>query len=139
MFLMCLLLSGCYGSDFRNYIPGTGDTHSGRRPTDYAPSKWISENPNIWFEVPTSEDDDSNTQAFLNGEIMLEDKTIRITVFFNRGRSIFIYNEDSQGEQVLYGLCTFDPEKLIVEIDKKDDAIFGGQYKEITFVKAASE
>jgi hypothetical protein len=139
MFLMCLLLSGCYGSDFRNYIPGAWDPHSGERPKDYAPSKWVSENPNIWFEVPAFEEGNSNTQTSLNGEIMLEDKTIKITVCFDGGRSVFIYNADSEGGLLLTGLCTFDPEKLIVEIDKKDDVIFGGKYEEITFVKSASE
>jgi hypothetical protein len=139
MFLMCLLLSGCYGSDFRNYIPGAWDPDSGKRPTDYGPSKWIYEDPNIWFEVPAPEEGSSNRQTALNGEIKLEDKIIKITVFFNSGRTVFITKADTEDGLLLTGLCTFNSEKLVVEIDKKDDVIFGGQYDEITFVKAASE
>jgi len=44
------------------------DPHQGERPTDYAPSKWTSEAPSIWFEVLAPNDDNSRAKS-LNGEI----------------------------------------------------------------------
>lgn len=137
--LMCLLLSACNGFDFRDYIPGMWDPHQGKRPTDYAPSKWTSEAPNIWFEVLASDDDNSKIQKALYGEIILDDKTIKIIVSFDGGKSVFIYNVDSEGGLLLKGTCKFNSEKLIVTIDKETDVIFNGQYDTITFVKKTTE
>lgn len=137
MVLICLLLSSCNGFDFRDYIPGMWDPHQGERPTDYAPSKWTSETPNIWFKVLTSADD--NSQESLNGGIVLDDKTIKITVSFDGGKSVFIYNADSEGGLLLKGTCRFNPEKLIVTVDKETDAILNGQYDTITFVRKPTE
>lgn len=139
MVLMCLLLSACNGFDFRDYIPGMWDPHQGERPTDYVLSKWSSETVNIWFEVLTADDDNSKTQKSLNGEIILDDKTIKIKVSFDGGRSIFIYKADSEGGLLFKGTCKFDPEKLIVTIDKGTDTLFNGQYDTIIFVKNPME
>lgn len=115
------------------------DPHQGERPTDYAPSKWSSEAPNIWFEVLATDDDNSKTQKSLNGEIILDDKTIKITISFDGGKSVFIYNADSEGGLLLKGTCKFNSEKLIVTIDKKTNAILNGQYDTITFVRKPTE
>jgi len=133
--LMFLLLSVMNGFDFRDYIPGMWDPHQGERPTDYAPSKWASFTPNIWFEVLASDDDNSKLQASLNGEIVLDDEILKIKLSFDGGKSVFIYNAGSEGGLLLKGTCKFNSEKLIVTIDKKSDVIFNGQYDTITFTR----
>lgn len=137
--LIGLLLTRCDTFDYRDYIPGMWDLHKGERPTDYAPAKWSSENPNIWFEVPVPEDENASSQIALNGEIVLDDRTIQITVRFDPGRTIFVYNAAPEGGILFDGTCKFSSEKLIVKINKKSDTIFDGQYDKITFVKTATE
>lgn len=137
--LMCLLLSACNGFDFRDYIPGMWDPHQGERPTDYAPSKWTSKIPEIWFEVLASDDNTSNAQQSLNGEIILDDKTIKIVVCFDGGRSVFIYKADAEGGLLLNGTCKFNPGELIITVDKETDTLFNGEYETITFVRCTKD
>jgi hypothetical protein len=52
---------------------------------------------------------------------------------------MFIYNAGSEGGLLLKGTCEFNPEELIVTIDKETDAIFDGQFDSITFVSNPTE
>ena len=63
-----MLLSGCYGRDIRNYIPLKCDPYRDEKPTAFVPSKWVSDEPYIWFNVLA--DDDVEGQATVDGKVI---------------------------------------------------------------------
>ena len=114
---MVLLLS-CCGVDF----------HSGKRPYDYPSTKWVSEDPEIWFGGRYD-----HNHGF-DGLLLVDGQSIEINVFFNKGSGVSFTKryEDELGTR---GLCKFSPDKLIVKIDKERDTYFNGRYKTITFFR----
>lgn len=138
--MMCLLLSSCSDFDIKDHIPGMWDPYLDKRPPDYAPSKWVSEDPNIWFEV-LAYDDYSEQENSLHGEIILDNKIIEVLPYFNRhgSRMVTFYYGGAEGGALLQGSCRFSPEKLVITVDKKNDKVFRGQYDTITFVREAAE
>jgi hypothetical protein len=119
---MFVLSSGC-GTDF----------HNGERPIDYSPAIWVSEEPKMWFEVG------NRRSREVDGYLILDGQRIKVNVFFDRGRSVFILrkNDENPDEDliIIHGLCVFRPDKLTVSIKKEDDKIFNGQYKKIIFIR----
>ena len=126
MLCLCyILLSTCDPIfDIRACIPGIWNPFNGERPTDYVPSKWVSKDPYIWFEVLPSEDDATLPQKPLRGQIVLGDTIIEITAGFISGRSMYIDKANTSNGCIFEGICKFGPEKLIVRITKKTDLFF---------------
>ena len=112
MIFIFVLTSGC-------------DMNAGKRPYDYPPAKWVSEEPEIFF-------DGVYKRHGLDGYLILEGQSIEINVFFNRGKGVSISIDDSIK---LIGLCVFHPNKFTISVKKEDDNIFNGQYKKITFIR----
>lgn len=120
-----ILLSCCF------YIPGAG-----KRPYDFDQTKWVSETPDIWFEI----DDDIDKEFWLDfyGEAKIGDEYVEITVTFDYGYGFYCTKkgeEDNEEFEYFRGFCTFDEDQLTVKIKKSEDNLYDGQYKEIVFVK----
>lgn len=136
IFLMCLFLTSCV--DIDNLSIGCKQDYYGNvKPQAYGPAKWVSDEPNMWFEVTTPPDDNSPFDVPLHGEMVLDDKIVKIAVFFNPANSIDIAIEKGkdQYEGSLLGLCKFGSEKLRVKVYKDRDELFNGKYRKITFVR----
>lgn len=129
---MLMLLSGCYGSDIRDYIPGTWDPHKGERPTDYPSTKWVSQSPELWFEVP-----DEDSDAAPKGQIRIDDQTTELFVYFNGFKTAFFSKADGSG-LLFSGTCQFGSKKLVVTIDPEYDTLLDGRYKKLTFQRKAA-
>jgi len=132
---LLIIFSGCNMYNF----------HHGKRPIDFPDTKWVSDDPDVWFEV-----DGSTDSSELYGKMLENGEYIDIVVSWDSGGAISIYRADIKegieyGEYynwLLYGSCKFTPERLIVETYKKNkhannykDLIFNYQYDEITFIK----
>ena len=129
IFVICiLLLSGCYGRDIRNYLPLKCDPYRDEKPTAFVPSKWVSDEPYIWFNVTASNNAD--------GQATVNDKVINIRVEFSDSRSFFAF-DSKENEMILEGACEFYDDKFIVEIDEKWDLLYNFKYPKITFYKCA--
>ena len=117
-FLLCLFFCGC------NF-----DTYYGKRPFDYDNAIWICENPCGWFLIDHNEDEYYNPK----GEIEIDEKKIRIQLFFIH-ETEYVILSDGLGADT-FGECIFSPQKLIIKVDKEDDAIFEGKYDELIFIR----
>ncbi len=111
---------------WKDFFIGNWDPYGDIKPSSFVPSKWISENPNIWFEVLSDDE--------IVGQTIYQGKNIDISVNFNRGRSMMIYSNEIEGGPDFMGFCKFGEEELKVRIqDKDEDKIFQGKYDEIIF------
>lgn len=123
-FLLFTLFHGC------NFIP-----HQGERPFDYPPARWISENPNIWFDV-VSHDGNPSRRSEPKGKVELTGRSVEIIVGFDITNRIFVReNINASNPQGFNGTCKFNPEKLIVTVNKEKDTLFHGEYDTITFIR----
>ena len=50
------------------------DPYAGKRPSDYDDAKWVCEEPNIWFEVNSDEEE----SYYPKGEIVYNNQTIQV-------------------------------------------------------------
>jgi len=114
-----LNLSGCI------YKPG-------QRPTDYGPAIWISEDPDIWFEV-LEYDQNRNYQTI--GQLTLNGNVYNFIAYFNYASGVRFTDAEDRSNEYFIGSCKFGPEKLIIKVNPKYDRIFNGQVKEITFIR----
>ena len=127
-----MLCTGCHNvlKFHGNYYVGQGS-----RPTDFPGTKWISEDPDIWFDVIVTNDDTG--QRELQGVLNKDGILMNITLFINPNGTIFIFDASTGKGRIMTGMCNFYPGKLIVEIDKTAVNIFEGKYDTITFKKTA--
>ena len=110
------------------------DINAGKRPYDYPPAKWVSEEPKMWFEIGES---DNNPYALLeeiNGYLVLDGQNIEIEVFFDYGVGVF-FSEKGYYEPFTMGICKFFPDKLVVQIYKERDNFLNGLCDTITFIR----
>ena len=118
MLCSLVLISGC--------ILG-GD----KRPSGFPNTKWVSEDPEIWFEVKFPYD-----YIELYGQMKTDDDYIEIVVLFDAGTAFKLCEvSEVSGEEkrtrILSGYCKYSAsssEKLVVEISKKHEDIFNGKY-----------
>ena len=115
------------------------DPYAGKRPSDYDDAKWVCEEPNIWFEVNSDEEE----SYYPKGEIVYNNQTIQVVFkFVNQTNRVFI-NQYSYADAyrisgdncVFGGECEFSPEKLIIKIEKDTDTVFNGEYDELVFIR----
>lgn len=142
--LILFSFSSCENFDIRDYIPGNWDPYYGERPVDYPSAKWVSTDPDIWFEV----EEDSHVGERVYGRLTLEDTPVDISVRFNRqSRRVQIYvtspdfDTGYDGKQILVGTCDFGPDKMVMYVHEEDEETewledyFEGKYKKITFIR----
>ena len=110
--IIAILLVGC-------------DRYNGRRPYDYGPAKWSSENPEIVFYTSPE------TGCHPEGTLWIDEVEIPIVVYFDYSNGVEICKKDEGYHLVLRGICTFAPDKLVVEVTGGKE--FKDQYEEIVF------
>jgi hypothetical protein len=110
-----------YSSFYFFLSSGCGvDFHSGKRPYDYPPAKWMSKEPEMWFGS------NYNFDGYgFDGCLILGSQSIDIQVFFNKGNGVSFIKK-GKDEPGTRGWCKFGPDKLVVRIDKERDAYFNG-------------
>ena len=121
IFLMCILsFMGC--------------TRTSRtRPIDYAPSKWVSEEPDMWFIVPEQDHSAYTYSEPAAGEITIEGQKIPFQIWFTPVDLVTFYNDEGD---LFDGICKFSPEKMTVKIRKsEEDKAFHGTVDKIVFVR----
>ena len=127
--IMCFLLQGCWG--------GWTDINAGKRPTDQGYGRWVSENPNIYFEV--SEKFLELTGFRTYGQMVIDGVTTEIVVYFDYGTGMYVDELLSDGDRELLfgGTCNFSPDKLVLSINNKikGSLEFDKSIKKITFIK----
>jgi hypothetical protein len=118
------------------------DVYAGRRPTDYKETKWVSADPNIYFEVSESH----NTTALTYGEIFANDTITEMYVLFDMGgRAEFTYLPDAKESgstprnMIFRGRCKFGKDKLIVDILSNDAGLLADDVTQIKFVREPLE
>lgn len=127
--IFALLLNSCMN------IP------NGEYPFDYPAAMWVSEEPDIWFEVT-----DTTGRRDAKGELTIGDEVYEICVLFGYSNDMTVlngYNADptDNNNWLFCAKCKFGAEKLIVKIkkDEKFPDIFNGEVDEITFIRIPIE
>ena len=127
--IFALLLNSCM------YVP------NGEYPFDYPAAMWVSEEPDIWFEVT-----DTTGRSDAKGELTIGDEVYEIVMSFSYSYSVVVINGydsvySDKRNWLFRGRCKFGAEKLIVKIDKdeKFPDIFNGEVDEITFIRIPIE
>jgi hypothetical protein len=124
-------------------LPAGCDPFHGRRPIDYPNTRWVAENPELFFEVGT---DNNVTYA----QIITDDEEIELLCNFGiSGALIFFYPLSAlmppteahpygiiRGADMLFsGLCKFGKSKLIVTINNNDKGFLDDSITEIVFIR----
>ena len=125
LIICCCVLQGCV------------DFNAGKRPAEYINTKWISDNPNVYFEV--REEFMELYKTITYGEIFYNGNSIDVYVGFDMGKGVAIRElsncYDLSIPPLLRGLCEFGEDKFIVEVIEKDEKWFDEDLKEITFIR----
>ncbi len=69
----------------------------------------------------------------MNGQLTLPERTIPLIVSFDYTDKIYFATEKNTGG--LDGSCKFNPDKLIVTVDKESDTLLSGKYETLVFVR----
>jgi hypothetical protein len=121
------------------------DVYGGRRPADYKETKWVSVDPNIYFEV--SEENYTITNDITYGKIITNETTTEVRVHFNMGRRVDFRYLPGEKEivsshkdgLVFSGECKFGKDKLVVDILSNDAGLLPDDVMQITFVREPLE
>ena len=134
------------------------DPMQGKRPVDFPGTKWVCENPDIFFEVrkvkihyiivkgdETVETYDRLTNGAI-GEISISGQITEIEVSISRGNTIYVrlrqddVTEGDWGEDVLFrGKCNYYPDKLVVSVYNDEFKRLSGIPDELVFVRTNME
>lgn len=137
VFSFLFFLSSCT-FDIRNFIPGNWNPYKGDRPSDQVPSRWVAQEINCWFDV-ISVTIDGEVETAIQGEIEYNSVIVPITVRFDPGRNIFVYDASGEKGLLFRGPCTFGEDQFVVDVNKESDSLFDGHIQMITFIKDVLE
>jgi len=113
------------------------DFYTGKRPIDYPNTRWVSQNPDIYFEVGKS-GEITHAQITINGNI------IELLCFFYIAEPIIAFHvistsnltEDLNSDTSLFtGKCNFNKDKLVVKIYNNSKGFLDDSIKEIIFLR----
>ncbi len=131
-----LLCVGCQNLPYADEIPMA-----------YPDTRWVSEEPDIWFENP-----EDRTDKYLYGKAMTPDGEVEIAVdFATFDPEIYVwdirtsmYAEEDDEEPATYlgfcmlsGTCVYSSDECIVRLET--DNWFGGEYETIVFKRESIE
>ena len=117
------------------------------RPVNYPNTRWVSMNPDIFFEI--GEDKLSNgrakySQITVNGEVVElmcsfgqfgSHVTFSDPVGFDPETGLILHGFLTNDVTLLRGLCKFEPDRLVVTIEKNDKGILDNSITEIVFIR----
>jgi len=114
--------------------------YQGERPFDYPPARWISQTPDLWFDVgDKSVYQDATKELLLEGQLTTENQRMDVLVSFGAVDEIYIKRKIDGAKPCWFkGHCKFSPEKLVVTVEKDSDSLLNGQYDTITFIRNES-
>jgi hypothetical protein len=124
------------------------DPYAGKRPNNYTDTKWVSGDPDIYFEVSDKYYKIVGFNTY--GRININGDSIDAVVAFNMGRGVSFddvasYHIDESGEAgyspipLFGGECKFGKDKLVVKITHNEAGLLPDDVKEITFVREPLE
>ena len=134
MILLVVMFAGC-----------AVDLYSGKRPTDYNNTKWVSEDYDIWFEVNSDFHDKYGCNAV--GQITINGVTTETVFLFDYGTGINVYPTTSleysaygkryrDGDAWLFlGDCRFGKKKFIISIRNNEKGFLPDDIEKITFIR----
>ena len=125
-------------------LTGCVDFYTGKRPIDYPNTRWVSENPDMYFEV-------GNSVSVEYAQIMMHGEVIELICGFDHGVGITFYDvsafipadpsnpNDIDGVRfegwLFMGLCEFSKDKLVAKITNNGKGFLDKSIKEITFLR----
>jgi len=137
IYISCTLLLICFATAC--YI----DVNEGKRPIDYPNTRWVSESPDMYFEV-------GNSWLETYAQIIVDNEVVELKVVFAEpGALVFFddplgYDSDTgeplviaqRGEATLFsGLCRFRPDSIVVYSIRNDKGFLDDSIKEIVFIR----
>jgi len=127
------------------------DPFAGATPDNYPNTRWVSENPDMYFEVGRDRTlfEQYSTADITYAQIIIDGEVIEMQVSFGPGGFIQVTDMsydvqtgmrfDNNGfcEVLLFrGLCRFSPDSLTVyDIDKHRPGFLDGSIEEIVFIR----
>lgn len=118
-----------------------------KEPCNYPGTRWVSEEPNMWFEVPEDGNEDE-----IKGILVLPEGEMEINVGFAvwrdymyiNGQAYVIWDEYETGGflgEIIYsnGDCEYSPDECVVTINPEEDTLFEGKYETIVFKRESLE
>jgi len=134
--ISCMLLLLCFATAC--YI----DVYEGKRPIDYPNTRWVSESPDMYFEVG-----DSWVDTY--SQIVINDEVIELIINFDPGALVFFDDPsgfdpntglimpgvNSKENNFFSGLCRFRPDRMVVYSIRNDKGFLDDSIKEIVFIR----
>ena len=123
---------------------GCVDFNSGRRPIDQENTKWVSTDPDIFFEVNERFRNITGSRTY--GEINIDGVITEIFVSFDFGTNITFYpisafnGEFTHGDEWLFiGRCRFRNDRLVVNIFNNSRGFLDDSINTIVFYREKIE
>ena len=123
---------------------GCADFNSGRRPIDQENTRWVSTDPDIFFEVNEKHRNLTGTSTY--GEINIDGVITEIFVIFDFGTNITFYpisafnGEFINGDEWLFiGRCRFHNDRLAVNIFNNSRGFLDDSINTIVFYREEIE
>ncbi len=127
------------------------DMYVGKRPSDQNNTKWVSEEPDIYFEVSDKYNELTGCNTY--GKVNINGVETEIAVSFALGsprvefRPVSAYHKSDNEEEsyidgnawLFKGNCNFSHNKLVVKIYNNDKGFLDDSIKKITFIKEEKE
>jgi len=122
------------------------DPNTGRRPMDFPNTRWVSKNPDMFFEVPPTQDE--AYRGPLHGGIIKDGETFELMIAFMWPGALVSFNDSSGFDletrsllpgineinvRLFTGICTFGRNRLVVEIDNNDKGFLDDSVIRIVF------
>lgn len=102
-------------------------------PLDSPGTRWISQEPVGWFDVPEELSETRSWDAC--GEFEWNGTVVPVTLFFeNDSRNVF-FAETTYGAYVLIGHAKYESDQMVLYVDT--DHLYKGEYETITFTKSS--
>lgn len=139
-----------YGRDQEKKDADVAEQYVEKRLHDYGYAKWASAEPDIWFVVYGEEKDDKY-QDIPRGIMTLGEERIPFVIHFDKEKGVrfqisdgesFSVSEASKDDRekeffddvpdLIVGECSFETDKLIVQVDEKDGVFFKGKVLEFS-------
>lgn len=112
------------------FLCGCVDFYAGQRPMDNTNERWVSEDPEMYFQWVEN--------IGHRGEITIDGNITKVDVLFDYGNGVHVdCSNDSlaPNDRLFRGECKFGKEKLIITVISDDANLFNGDFPTITFIR----
>ena len=151
--ISCFSLTACFDPlEALLLFPGNNNLTESLQPNTQAPSKWVSEEPSIWFEVYIDErfvdaeilDEDGDVVEYDDGLRMIGEAEIDGVIYdvrieIGRGGTFYIYEIDEEKNEDdlmwFHGIPSYHNGWFTLETVANEDDMYHGKYNEIKFVR----